>query len=312
MKNKIKILRNPHNGDYHVEIKLLGSWKFYRCESSEHILLKESDKEEVFTVPNLENKHVLFSLQREGEDELMLSESPILLQGTFNFRDIGGFATKQEKRVKVGKLYRCDDLASLTQFDIDYLETFHLSTVVDFRSQEEINRANDKYLDNVRYSQLSISPGKISASTMQDVMKMTKEEADLYMCDVYRLLVSEDTNKVYKHFFSILQDDKERATLYHCSAGKDRTGMATFFILYALGVDMDVIKSDYMSSNSLLKKKYEKQVEAYPQLEAMFIVKEEYIDIAISEIIRKYESIDKYLTDILEIDIDRFRNKYLY
>ena len=311
MKNLIEITRNPNNADYHVEVKVKEMWELYRIERETDFLLQTDDKPQMFTVSNLENKRIIFCLKTQNKS-FIVAESHIALQGAFNLRDLGGFRTKENRVLQVGKLFRCDDLATITSLDQDYLETLKLSTIVDFRSQEEINRANDKSLDGVRYKQLSISPGKISANTERDVMKMTKQEADCYMCDVYRLLVSDDSNRQYKEFFSILQDKNENATLYHCSAGKDRTGIATFFILYALGVDMPTIKKDYLSSNVYLKKKYEKHVQAYPQLEAMFTVKDEFIDIAIGEIQRKYQTIDNYLKNTLNIDFDLMKNKYLY
>ena len=310
MNRIFEISRNPNNADYHVKIKLQDKWEFYRCDGDKSILLKSGDRSETFVIPNLENKRISFLLKTNG-NEIRVSESHIALQGAFNLRDLGGFTTNENRQIKEGKLYRCDDLASITSFDQDYLETLHLSTIVDFRSQGEIDKANDKYFDNVKYQQLSISPGNISANTMEDVMKMTKEEAYLYMCDVYRLLVSDESNLQYKKFFSIVQNQEEKATLYHCSAGKDRTGMATFFILYALGVDRDTIKNDYLSSNNYLKKKYEQYTATYPQLEAMFTVRQEFIDVIIREIEHKYKSIENYLQSVLEIDFDLLKNKYL-
>lgn len=312
MNEIIKINRDLNKNAYKIDISISDNWQLFRSDKEKPIFLKEGVGSGSFTIENLENKRIFFLLQTEKHGTIKVAEKHIALDGAFNLRDLGGYITKDKKSIKQGMIFRSDDLASLSESDLDYIESFHLSSVIDFRSQEEIKAANDKYLENVKFHQYSIVPAQISVGSMDEVLKMTKEQADEYMRDVYRLLVSETCSNQYRNFFKILQSESQKSVLYHCSAGKDRTGMATVFILYALGVDMKTILKDYMWSNELLTKKYEKQITKHPHLEALFTVKEEYIDIVMNEITKLYKTVDNYLINVLEIDFELMKKKFLY
>lgn len=227
------------------------------------------------------------------------------LQGTVNFRDLGGYATAENRMVKRGLIYRSGDLDNLTDADLELLAGMGLKTIVDFRSREEIEAAPDRLPDtivNVHY--LEIDPGSIFA--LADVN--TKTGPDL-MCKLNVIFVN-DTKAQYAAFFRILANAAEAPLLFHCSAGKDRTGYAAALFLAALGVDCETIFADYMLSDSYVKAKYSRLLGKFPELLAVISVHREYLAAAFEEMNRAYGGVENYLVQELKVDLKLLRDLY--
>jgi len=116
----------------------------------------------------------------------------------------------------------------------------------------------------------------------------------------------------YREFFRIIQKENDVPVMFHCSAGKDRTGMAAALILYALGVEEDVIMQDYMMSKDFLKDKYSPIVNKYPKTAPMFTAKPEYLQAGINLIKKEFNSVENYLENVLDVDIEKMKKLYLY
>jgi len=99
--------------------------------------------------------------------------------------------------------------------------------------------------------------------------------------------------------------------LFHCTAGKDRTGMGAALFLAALGVDEETIYSNYLESNKNLEGKYAKMLEEHPEAEKMFGVQRSYLETGLSYVKETYGSIENYLTEVLAVDIDKLKELYL-
>ncbi|MDL2323334.1 tyrosine-protein phosphatase, partial [Bacteroidales bacterium OttesenSCG-928-A17] len=210
------------------------------------------------------------------------------MEGGYNFRDLGGYKTTDGKSVKWGKIFRSDDLANLTENDLAYLSAIPIVSIVDFRSESEMENAPDKLPASVEnYCPLSVSPGNMDSGSIMNPSDSISPEQMMEQINI--LLVSDSAIIAqYKTFFALLQEKENIPLLFHCSAGKDRTGMGAALILFALGVDEETIFEDYLASNNYLEGKYSNMITAYPELTPFFTVKEEYLKSGLNTIKKEY------------------------
>ncbi len=227
------------------------------------------------------------------------------LQGAYNVRDMGGYKAADGRQVAWGKVFRSGDLNKLTAADLSYLSGVGIKTYIDFRDSAEMAAAPDlKASTVVNEYALPISAGSIMSLT------------DITAANSPQLLVEGNIHFVrscqaqYTEFFRILMDGGNAPLLFHCSAGKDRAGYAAVLFLSSLGVDRQTAISDYLLSAQYLKGKYEKEIQAHPELEPLLTVRREYIEAALNTIDREYGSMESYLTRYLHVDLGKMRELY--
>ncbi|MCD7900788.1 MAG: tyrosine-protein phosphatase [Bacteroides sp.] len=242
----------------------------------------------------------------------ILTETHLPMAGGFNFRDLGGIRNTDGRYVKWGKFIRTDELKSLTPADLTYLSSIPVISVIDFRSEMEIDQAPDILPPSAEnYYKLSINPGNILE--LQSLSLGRSMDMDSIMIKINEYLVTEPQFVAYyKTFFDILQDENKVPALFHCTAGKDRTGMGAALILFALGVDEDIIYQNYLESNIYLKEKYAEMIRENPAMESILTVKKEFLQAGINKMKQQYGSVDNFLIQNLSVDINRFREMYLY
>lgn len=190
------------------------------------------------------------------------------LQGTHNFRDIGGYPTKDGKRVAYGKLFRSDDLHELTQEDIRYLQNMGLKTIIDYRNEHERAKREDVDIPGVTtyYLDPKADTAALASSSFakdeKQVMKtLTAAQARHMMIEQNRQFVLSDTSKqAYRAMFDVMLDENNIAIDQHCRGGKDRTGFGIALILSALGVSKEDILHDYMLTNHYKHEKNERSL----------------------------------------------------
>lgn len=227
------------------------------------------------------------------------------LQGAYNVRDLGGYPTKNGKRTKWRKLFRAGDLNNLTRSDLQYLQNIPLITDIDFRNSGEIDSAPDKRPESLKeYIWLPIDAGDISDIRITDTALIPQ-----MMEEAYRTIVRKYQDK-YRSFFKILEVEENAPVLFHCSAGKDRTGIAAALVLAALGVDKETILKDYLLSAEYLKGKYDFLIRIHPALEPLTTVRPEYLNAAFHTIEEEYGGIERFLKNNLEVDIDKMQASY--
>lgn len=300
-----------------ASLKILNNseWTLYAGNSIDSIdlstpILKGVD-EGVFSIDVSLNSRSYFQIVTPSGSAI-LAERHLPMAGGYNFRDLGGFKTQDGKYTKWGKIFRSDDLNHLTEDDLNYLASIPLASIVDFRTQDEINAAPDKNPSSLKnnYS-LTISPGNVLA--YEELVKKSESEMKNIMMQLNESLITDEASIAsYKKFFALLQSDEELPLMFHCSAGKDRTGMAAALILYALGVDESTILDDYMTSNDYLGDKYAPLKESNPNITPLLEVDRDYLKAGLAKIKSEYGSIDKFLTDVLAVDITMMKQKYLY
>lgn len=196
----------------------------------------------------------------------------IPLEGADNLRDIGGFAAPGGGTVRWGAVYRSDSLSALTDADVARVAELDLAAAIDFRDQSEIDGTGKDRLpagvegDHIAILDLSgADAGSFvkamrgeGAAGLQDMLG--DGAAAKYMEQTYLQFVQQDrAHKGFGRAVSLVAgttDDK--ASLYHCHSGKDRTGWMTAILLSLAGVDREVIFEDYLSSNDYLRESNEK------------------------------------------------------
>jgi protein-tyrosine phosphatase len=256
---------------------------------------------------------VFFSLPAVSYAQVADSSQRLLkLEGAINFRDIGGYRTTDNKRVKWGKLYRSADISKLTDKDMGVLEARQILTVVDLRESDEIKKAPDRMLPRTDY---------VTCSVTEQVQDWTRQMQGLTTGDSLMMSFYSRTatfRKKYRPLFQkLLQLPDTSALVYHCSAGKDRTGIGTALLLYALGVPMETIMQDYLATNEYRKGENEhliRQLSAsmnIPEKVAgdMASAKEQYLRTTFESIGRRYGSVDRFLKK--ELGVGKKQRKQL-
>ncbi|WP_407483208.1 tyrosine-protein phosphatase [Elizabethkingia meningoseptica] len=219
----------------------------------------------------------------------------VYLEGAINFRDAGGYKTTDGKRVKWGRIYRSEALNKFTSNDTIKLKRLRIKTVFDFRGPYEIARAKDNLPKEVKWINLPQGSENIG-NNMPDLSN--EKKLDSLLITVYTDL-SNMAKRYEPVFHELLTSD--RPILYHCTAGKDRTGLATALILYALGVPKSSIVEDYLASNYYRKPEINKVITVHtkdgiktlPKIVQQ--VKAEWLEATFDAIIHQYGSIDLYL-----------------
>lgn len=240
-----------------------------------------------------------FILKTSGVSSGIISNRYIEMDNVLNFRDLGGYFTTDEKQLKWGRVYRSGHLSNANLYDQDKLKRLGIKTIIDFRTEED--RKAHPYFINISKINLPIIPGDIS-NFKNDLLKegLTRSETIVHMQNVYKEIVEDNADK-YADMFDILLDSNNYPVLMTSFLGKDRVGIASALLLYALGVPEYVIEEDYMASNNYIDPKktltYSGTLSESLQesVTALFSANNAYINSAFDYIKEKYGSIDNYL-----------------
>src|SRR5450631_1792468 len=185
-----------------------------------------------------------------------MSDTParhLNLAGASNFRDLGGYRTRDGRSVRWRQIFRSNHLGHVTAADIEVLRDLGLRSAFDFRGTEERVAATCGLAEIVVHS-LPIEPSVVATlrAKLAEGAVLTSADALDVMRDSYCNYVRQNTPSFRALFGHLLED---RAPLViHCTAGKDRTGFACALILYALGVPDQLIAEDYLLTNRFYRR----------------------------------------------------------
>lgn len=218
-----------------------------------------------------------------------------LLQGASNFRDLGGYATTDGRRVRHGRVFRSDHLAGLSAADVALLQGWGLSHSMDFRGVDE--RAATPYaVAGVQNIALSIEPTvvrKVKELLDQGVVP-SHDDAVVLMCETYRDFVNHNSAAFGQFFRQLLTHRTPQ--VFHCTAGKDRTGFAATLLLSALKVDRATILHDYLLTNALYQRTHTQEgVLPTAVRNVLWQVQPEFLAAALSEVDQGHGGMDAYL-----------------
>jgi protein-tyrosine phosphatase len=186
-------------------------------------------------------------IRDRGDQSLSVAAERLLpLQQGSNFRDLGGYTGAGGEKIRWGRIYRSGALPLLSDQDNRLLGSLGIGTIVDLRSLEE---------REVAPTQLDDSTGALFVSNDYSIKPMFRNWAAMPQGNMYADFGTRFAPQYRSIFRRLLADDG--AVLYHCSAGQDRTGVASALILSALGVDRKVILADYHKSTEWRRPQWE-------------------------------------------------------
>jgi protein-tyrosine phosphatase len=252
------------------------------------------------------------------------------LEGSPNFRDLGGYRTDNGSIVRRGLVFRSGQLAGLTESDVNRLEDLGIRTVVDLRHDFEVELfGQDRLPPGVRRVALPIATAQMDPST-HDAMRKGNFTALPDLTAANREMIRHRTGPLGR-LLKIISRSENLPLVFHCIGGKDRTGVASAILLELLGVPRPTIRQDYLISNELLGSTVEDRLSYLAQviggdsdirpreedLEAarrFFVLEPRYIDAALDEIDEVAGSVEQYVKRQLGLDeaeVERIRSLLL-
>lgn len=182
----------------------------------------------------------------------------LTFEGIENVRDLGGLVRPGGARVKSGLLLRSGKLSGATDGDIRRLADMGLFAVVDFRDKAERDRDPDREVPGAACYCLPALPDLSALFDSPEDEGFTAAQAHRDFRELYRYLaLSPEAHEAYTRFFRILLASEGRPVLWHCTQGKDRTGVAAMLLLTALGFEEDAAVEEYLLTNDYMGKRLE-------------------------------------------------------
>ena len=269
-------------------------------------------------------------------NELRYDKQAIGLEGVPNARQLGSYISRDGRRIKHGVLIRCGVLSKATDSDLKLLkEKYHVNYVFDLRTAYEVNRWPDRIIEGATYVNMPIQDGNNNFwQLILEAPGDTTEEklinfamnpkANPMMKQLYVGMVSDEYCQLQ---YAALLDRilrSEGTMLWHCTQGKDRTGLATAFLLAALGFDRKTIVDDFALTNvpyqpnidrlSLKLKLRGANKDAFEAIQAEEGVSIKNFEAALDYIDQNYGSMENYIKEIFVLtddELDTLKDKFL-
>lgn len=233
----------------------------------------------------------------------------IPFEGAINFRDLGGYPTRDGRRVAWGRLYRSDALWQFTDGDLKRFASLGIRTVCDLRAEPERLRWPNRLpaQDPPTTLALGFTPhGTLDTWAAINRGEITPQGVSDYMRKHYRAFADLHVEHFAAAFLALLQPGAIPA-LIHCASGKDRTGFGAAMILLALGVSRADILEDYAVSDRhrrSLSHLFHDQVDPLAY-EAVAAARTFYLESALEQVDRYPGGEDRYLAERLGMDAPR-------
>lgn len=259
----------------------------------------------------------------------------VTLHGARNTRDLGGLQTSDGRAIVAGTLIRSGDLHKCTDENIELLRDGHdLARVVDFRTAKEREGAPDPQsrMRGICFAELPVFSEAAVGITHEggmagDLVALKRFSGNAHdtIRDLYvTCLLGEDGKRAYREFFETLLSAEGGATLWHCTEGKDRAGLASVLVEYALGVPMPHIRADYLATNLFVRDAAEEILDALAghgllehvdlDVDSIFYADMDYLDAALEAVEQECGGMDAYLAAVLgvgEREREQLRELYL-
>lgn len=253
--------------------------------------------------------------------------TPVTFEGLSNVRDLGAMKAAGGRLVKNGLLYRSDQLFFASDADRAKLGELGIGLVIDFRSTFEretkpdceVEGAQNLHLPVIRDVRAGITQDKESHNRIMALFMEGEEISpafvDNYMCRTYRSFIEDPAaNEQYARFVDevLAMGTSGKASLWHCTAGKDRAGFASVILLTALGASKEDIIADYLQTNAciagVLDHVKESLAEKLPSVQAItaldrfFLADEAFLEAAFVAAQERYGSFEHFLKEAVSID----------
>ncbi|MNO24982.1 Tyrosine-protein phosphatase precursor [compost metagenome] len=241
-----------------------------------------------------------------------VNDRMINTDGVINFRDMGGYRTEDGRTTRWGALLRSADLHELSEQDLHIADALGIDWICDLRSESEVAKRPSPPIGTAINT-------NIPFIAEADPEKMQKVGIDLHAG--YKAMIM-NTQKCSLILHELLKEERD-TSLFHCAAGKDRTGVVCALILLTLGVPRDVVIEDYKLTNLVIDGLMQRfladskdYIDQMPELNGGIpeMMKADFIQAALEAIDENYGSFDRYLYEGLGITAEEraaLQNKYL-
>lgn len=249
-------------------------------------------------------------------------------------RDLSRCVNFSGVKIKKELLFRSSYLGRLSSLEAKkFIDEFNIGTVIDFRTYDEVNSAPDVHPDLVDYYHLPVlssfdNPLVTKENRNQILLDITKKKGGTvkYLSAIYRKLVSdEESLEYYRKAFDILLNKKDdKSIIFHCTQGKDRTGIFAALILLVLGVEKTAIVNDYLRFNNAYRIKNFMisfivafrflSIKVSRDLYYLQMAHYKLINASLNEILKNYGSYEKFIKDGLKLDenkVQKLKEMYL-
>ncbi len=299
-------------------------------------LLQSSSANTVTVHAGKPGDRIYFYLKANTGETREVSIRHLALEGTPNFRDLGGYQTKDGRYVRWGLIYRSGVLTYLTPEDYHYLANLGVRVVCDFRTRQENQAAPEKWIPGSSAQMLNLpigggsqKPGQEPSipTSAKDLVgpDPTPEKMRAHMTATYGDFVFSSADQFSQVFQQIKSD--HLPLLYHCSAGKDRTGVFSALLLLTLGVPEKTVLEDYALTNEYLMKNSQSAAVqklgtatgnnmlaglTKEQRDILMAADPAYLESTLRKIDHQYGSFDVYRRQVLNLsdgDVKELRSK---
>lgn len=225
-----------------------------------------------------------------------------------NFRDAGGYKTLDGHQVKTGKIFRSGEIVDLSAEDREkFVDDYGIKTIFDLRGTSELAERPDDVFDGTTYINLDIMKDLDGQSSSLEDLTSETASADAHMKFIYReMLLSNSGQSGYRQFLEQVVNDEE-PFIFHCFAGKDRTGVAAALVLGLLDVSKADIYDDYLKTNQMRKAANDLMIadlrekgmseDQLKEIETMMYVKKDYLDVAFETMDQEFGGLRGFVKD---------------
>jgi protein-tyrosine phosphatase len=190
---------------------------------------------------------------------MSVSDRRVALEGPLNFRDVGGYATADGRRVRWGRVFRSDSLHHLTEADGPRLAKIGIVTALDFRAHDELDLIGIGRLGGLDIEHVHVpTVDKVLYNVRPPDKKAPETVAEIY------LHMMESGANAYATALRTIADVEKLPAVYFCMAGKDRTGVFSAILLGLLGVGHLDIVADYVLTHEVVEQIHERGRAARP------------------------------------------------
>jgi protein-tyrosine phosphatase len=262
-----------------------------------------------------------------GQEFREFRDRRLPFSGTRNFRDLGGYRTFDGKLLRKRVLYRSGSLHKLTDRDLTRLSGLGLEWIVDFRAPKEKEMEPDRLPVNMAARLVEIpildSSTQIYQSSREDLVKQLKNIDPVQSLSATNQELATRFTAEMRKFMDVILSSNGRPVLFHCTAGKDRTGFAAAIILRILGVPHDIVMQDYLLTNEYFYAAHRRKIfllrlwkgrKVAEVVSGLVRADPAYLSAAFQTIDQNHGSFDNYVRGALGLvtgDVDYLKTMYL-
>ncbi len=221
-------------------------------------------------------------------------ERMIALEGAVNFRDLGGYAAGGDMRTRWRTLFRADGLGELTEADLSVLRGLGIRTVIDLRSGSELERGRfDVDAHPVAFHHFPF------IDELPDAQDFDRRPG--LLGSQYLEIVADAGDQILGAL-EVLASPDALPAVFHCTAGKDRTGVLSAVVLSLLGVDEPTVVTDYALSGAAMQRLREKLIRKYPEgretlenIDEVFSADPAQMELLLDHVRERYGSVGAYV-----------------